>query len=73
MSKKANQYARKSAILQNALPKPPRVAFCNSKTFSNKLVRLKLKVDTIADVVKDNFEHGGKSNSQIWEILQKIN
>ena len=73
ISKKANQHASKSAILQNALAKPPLVAFCNSKTFSNKLGRSKLKVNTIADVVKDNFEHGGKSNSQAWEILQKIN
>ena len=73
ISNKANKHASKSAILQNALTKPPLVAFCNSKTFSNQLVRSKLKVNTIADVVKDNFEHGDKSNSQIWEILQKIN
>ena len=57
--RKAQCHVLKSNRLSRVLPSPPRVAFCNTKSLKDCLVRLKLKPES--DVTTGNFNCSSKN------------
>ena len=64
---RAHRHVQKSPVLKAVLPKPPRIAFRNPKTLSDKLVRSKLKVTD--DAERGNFPCG-RGSYEICNILK---
>ena len=65
--KSANRYSERLPALKAVLPKPPRVAFRNPKTFRDKLIRSKVKENEEEE--RGNFPFG-HSNCEICKILE---
>ena len=67
---KAHRHVLKSPRLNSVLPSPPRVAFRNSKTLKDKLVRAKLEEFVYENAGADDCGH---SNCDICQLLEKGN
>ena len=67
---KAHRHVLKSPRLNSVLPSPPRVAFRNSKTLKDKLVRSKLKEFVYENAGVDVCGH---STCDICQLLEKGN
>ena len=69
--KSAQRHIEKSEDPKSVLPKPPKVAFRNSKILKDKLVELIIRISHLDNLEKGVFSCGKKELSNISHLVKE--